>query len=129
MRGVHDEHRVEFEADGPRLDVSHARQQERREQFAIAQPALHPRAHLPDHPLPRRLLQHAHERLYPGVKADRPRIERSLRRRDAREQSEKTEIAQRRERTGTGGGLEERAARDHGEAECPVTATPGTTQG
>ena len=57
MGGVDHEHGVKLEADGPRLDVADAGEQQDGEQIAITQPALDFRADFLQQSLARRVLK------------------------------------------------------------------------
>jgi hypothetical protein len=94
MRGVHHEHRMELEPDRTRLNRAHARQQQRREHFAVAHAAANAHPDLFEQPLARRLFQQTHERFAIGMQSDDARIERRLVVTDCRQSREEREIAE-----------------------------------
>ncbi len=78
MCRVDDEHRVELEADGARLDVPHAGEQQRGQDLAIAQPAPDAGGDLFEHPLAGRVLDEPYQRLDLRREADEPGIDSSV---------------------------------------------------
>jgi len=105
--GVDHEHGVEFEADGPWLDVPHARQEQRGEHFAIGRAALDAGGDFLEHAFARRIFQQAHERLDFGVQPYGIGFELRLSGGNGTELGQEPEFAQARERGGAGGGFEE----------------------
>src|SRR6187431_1397133 len=63
MRGVDNEHCVEFESDRARLNIPNTRELERREDFAIRGAALDLCAHFLEQAISRTVLEQSHERL------------------------------------------------------------------
>ncbi len=79
MGRIDDKDRMKLEPDRPRLDVAHARQQQRREHVAIGQTLAHAHGDFLNDPIARRLLEQTNQRLYIGMKPDDFRIECRLR--------------------------------------------------
>jgi hypothetical protein len=112
MSRVDHQHGVEFEADfGAGLDVLHARDEEAREQFAIAEASLNAGRDFFEEPVAGRLLDEPHDGGDLGVEAERVRIERGLGGAHGREPGEKAEVADAGDRADCGAVLEERPAR------------------
>ena len=94
MARVDDQHRVELEADRrPRLDVAHARQQERGQHFAIRVAAMNAVGDLFEQPLARRFLDQPHERFDGVVELHQPGRQGRLLGRDARQAAQESEPA------------------------------------
>ncbi len=108
MRRVDHQHRVEFEPDvGPRLDVAHAGQQERRQDLPIAQARLDPPGDFLQQSLAGGVLQEADHGLDIGLEPHDFRVEPGLVGRDWTELREEAQIAEARQRTARRGRLQE----------------------
>ena len=107
MRRVDHQNRMELVANiGPRLDVAHARQQQRGEDLAIAQTLLDPAGDQLDEPVPRGFLQQPDQGLDLGLEPDHLRVQGGLLGRDRPEPGQEAQVAQAQERTARRGRLE-----------------------
>jgi hypothetical protein len=83
---------VKFESNRSRLNVPHAGQLKRREDFAIGRSSLDARSNLFQQPFARRFFQQADQRFNFWAKLNKLRIEFCLRSRNARKAREKAEV-------------------------------------
>jgi hypothetical protein len=113
MRGIHDQHRVEFETHRTRLNVAHARELQRGENFPITQSAFDARGDFLEHAFARRRFEQPHQRLDFRMQLNCSRIQLYFLGRNRRKLREKSKIANCSESAGTGAGLEKGAARNH----------------
>ena len=105
---VDDQDRVELEADaGPRLDVAHAGQQQRRQHVAVSQALPDPRGDLLQQPLARGLLQQPDQGLDLGLEPHDLRVQGRLVGRDRPESGQEAQVAQAEQRAARRGRLQE----------------------
>ncbi len=99
---------MELEPDvRPRLDVPHARQQEGRQDFLVAQPLVDPPGHLLQQPLARGVLEHADDGLDLGLEPHDLRVELGLVGRDRPQRREEAQVAEARQCAARRGRLQE----------------------
>ena len=110
MRRIDDEHRMELESDRARLDVAHAGQQQRRENFTIRRAAFDFGSHLLQHTFAGRVLQQPDQRLNLGMQPHHARFELRLGGGDRGQLREKAQIAQGGQRTSAKRGSQKIAA-------------------